>query len=130
MKNTNTTLLAIAAAIAFATLPVLADVHDHAHDSLFSQNDAMMAAGAVETVNNYCEEIGAMPSSFVKKSSTIMRETIEGLSLEELGESFAFSETHEKYVEGVTIGKKLISEANDSGHIEQMCSVPEELQSL
>jgi hypothetical protein len=127
MKIKNTISSVLLTALTVTAMPTLAVDHDHSHESLFSQNDAMMAAGAVETVNNYCEEIGAMPSDFVTKSSTIMRETIEGLSLEELGEEFTFSESHEKYIEGQNIGRKLISEAEDTGHVTQMCTVPDEL---
>ncbi len=112
----------------FSTLPAYAAQHDH--DTLFSQDNAIMAAAAVETVNQYCVEYGTMTPSYVKKQSTVMRETIEGLSADILGQQFQFSEQHDMYQEGIAMGKQLIEEAEHKDHVKQMCAQPNEETSL
>ncbi|USD43385.1 hypothetical protein J4N42_14480 [Vibrio sp. SCSIO 43135] len=103
---------------------ISAHAAQHDHDTLFSQDNAIMAAAAVETVNQYCLEYGTMSSSYVEKQSAVMRETIEGLSADVLGEEFQFSEQHEMYQEGIAMGKQLIDEAEQKGHVKQMCTQP------
>lgn len=109
---------------------VSANAASHSHDTLFSQDNAIMAAAAVETVNQYCVEYGTMTPEYVEKQSLVMRQTIEGLSQEVLGEAFQFTEEHEMYVEGVSMGKQLIDEAEEKGHVKQICTQPEKEQTL
>ncbi|GMQ49204.1 hypothetical protein VB10N_42030 [Vibrio sp. 10N] len=98
----------------------------HDHDTLFSRDNAVMAAAAVETVNAYCVELGSMTSEYSTQNATMIRETIEGLSSEVLHEAYTFSEDDEMYLQGVALGKRLIQEAEQKGHVNQMCVQPEE----
>ncbi|MFV8409326.1 hypothetical protein [Vibrio owensii] len=107
------------------TLPSSLMAAQHDHDTLFSRDNAVMAAAAVETVNNYCVEFGTLSEEYVSKQSAAMRETIEGLSTEVLGQEFKFTEEDEMYHTGVEMGTKLIRDAELSNHVEQMCTLPQ-----
>ncbi|WP_234497290.1 hypothetical protein [Vibrio maritimus] len=98
----------------------------HDHDTLFSRDNAVMAAAAVERVNAYCVELGTMSPEYSLQNSMMIRETIEGLSQEVLHETYTFSEEDEMYLQGVSLGEKLIQEAEQKGHVKQMCTQPEE----
>ena len=120
-----------AALVGICTLgPMSSLAAQHDHDTLFSQDNAIMAAAAVETVNQYCLEYGTMTHSYVKKQSAVMRETIEGLSADVLGQEFQFSEQHDMYQEGVAMGEQLIEEAEHKGNVRQMCTQPNQEKSL
>jgi len=79
----------------------------HDHDTLFSRDNAVMAAAAVERVNAYCVELGSMSPEYSLQNAMMIRETIEGLSQEVLHETYTFSEEDEMYLQGVSLGEKL-----------------------
>ncbi|MGR5276704.1 hypothetical protein ACPV5J_08495 [Vibrio rotiferianus] len=124
----NSVFAALIGISTLGTMSVQAAQHDH--DTLFSQDNAIMAAAAVETVNQYCVEYGTMTQTYVDKQSAVMRETIEGLSADVLGQEFQFSEQHDMYQEGIAMGKQLIDEAEHKGHVKQMCTQPNQETSL
>ncbi|AXY03472.1 hypothetical protein D1115_21730 [Vibrio alfacsensis] len=110
--------------------PQSAIAAQHDHDTLFSKDNAIMAAAAVETVNDYCVELGVMTHEYSQKQSLVIRQTIEGLSLEVLGEAFQFSEENALYQEGVSMGKQLISDAEQNGHLDKICTQPQQEKTL
>ena len=110
------------------SLPALSENYDS--ESLFSRNNAIMAVGAVDTVNRYCVGLGKMPVELFEALTLDMRENIEGLSFEIYGEEFAFSEEHEMYIEGISLGERLIHDAEQGRHVKQMCSLPESRQMI
>ncbi|GEA61508.1 hypothetical protein [Vibrio comitans] len=116
------------ATMVYVSLPALAENNES--DSLFSRNNAILAVGAVDTVNRYCVELGKMPLELFETLTLDMRENIEGLSLEAYGEEFAFSEAHEMYIEGIDLGERLIRDAEEEGHVKQMCALPESRQMI
>ncbi|MCQ1061113.1 hypothetical protein ACQKPX_05060 [Photobacterium sp. DNB23_23_1] len=124
----NALLILLAAVASFSSATIHAAQHDH--DTLFSRDNAVMAAAAVETVNKYCVDLGTMPTEYLQKTSLVMRETIEGLSVEILGEEFSFSEDSEMYLEGMSMGEQLIKDAEHKGHVEQMCTLPQQEKSI
>ncbi|WP_394242210.1 hypothetical protein [Vibrio astriarenae] len=124
-KSVITGLVSLGTLVGFS-----AHAAQHDHDTLFSQDNAIMAAAAVETVNQYCVEQGTMTQDYVTKQSLVMRETIEGLSAEVLGQRFQFSEEHEMYREGIAMGIQLIEDAEEKGNVKQICSQPNSEASL
>ncbi|AYV23993.1 hypothetical protein C9980_11135 [Vibrio mediterranei] len=98
----------------------------HSHDTLFSRDNAIMAAAAVETVNVYCVGTGSMTLEYTEHNSKIVRETIEGLSEDVLNEPYVFNEEDPLYLQGVALGEQLIQEAEQKDHVSQMCTQPEE----
>ncbi len=116
------------ATMVYVSLPALAENNES--DSLFSRNNAILAVGAVDTVNRYCVELGKMQVELFETLTLDMRENIEGLSLEVYGEDFTFNEAHEMYIEGIALGERLIRDAEQEGHVKQMCMLPESRQMI
>lgn len=67
-----------------------------------------------------------MSPEYSLQNAMMIRETIEGLSQEVLHEPYTFSEEDEMYLQGISLGEKLIQEAEQKGHVKQMCTQPEE----
>ncbi|MEZ8968640.1 hypothetical protein [Vibrio breoganii] len=126
MKKSLSSLFAVIA----TSVSVSVTAEDYDSESLFSRNNAVMAVGAVDTINKYCVELGKMPAELFQELTLDMRENIERLSIQISGEEFAFSEEHEMYIEGISLGERLIRDAEQEGHVKQMCDLPESRQMI